>query len=468
MEKDYYEILGIRPSASQEEISLAYRGRRSQYHPDRYANADAETLAWATSKMKEVNEAHAALSDTDRRAGFDRMRNGRSQSAAGSQRAQPQPEPVASVSLLEVLQAYDPDNDFYKKIHVAPNIPVKKLNGALANYGGGLVPADIVALVDDTVFGGAKEGALITEHEIRIKAILEPPSTIALDKVNKIACARNRLQVNGVEFGKFNVPDDNETLVFFGLVNDFLSRRGASSSNAGSSGAGRAEGTQQNTGLFDVGYYARLDRSIDGQIRAAQGVDQLTLQLVRLLLPISLIVDVWANDEQMPAHQRAFLAGDAVRFEVLTYALAVIQHLIAEGEGPGREHADEIAAALANVMMVACIITLSGFDKKKGLHKMADLREDMRNSGFASEFMRRWARYKHLIASRDDDELGEEFEHSLRWPAMLYMNSLETVSADDLRFINQAVEDVLQSDGVSSLLDELNEEIEGALHEWLD
>lgn len=72
--KDYYEVLGIRPNAGSEEIELAYKGRRSQYHPDRYAQGDADTQAWATAKMQEVNEAYRALSDADQRAAHDRSR----------------------------------------------------------------------------------------------------------------------------------------------------------------------------------------------------------------------------------------------------------------------------------------------------------------------------------------------------------------------------------------------------------
>lgn len=37
---DPYDILGIRPNAGRDEIELAYKGRRSQYHPDRYAQSD--------------------------------------------------------------------------------------------------------------------------------------------------------------------------------------------------------------------------------------------------------------------------------------------------------------------------------------------------------------------------------------------------------------------------------------------
>lgn len=58
---DHAEVLGIRPGASRNEIELAYRGRRSQYHPDRYAGEGAEAVEWATGKMKDVNVAYKAL-----------------------------------------------------------------------------------------------------------------------------------------------------------------------------------------------------------------------------------------------------------------------------------------------------------------------------------------------------------------------------------------------------------------------
>ena len=53
-----YDVLGIRPNAGRDEIELAYKGRRSQYHPDRYAQADAETQAWANTCMQDVNAAY--------------------------------------------------------------------------------------------------------------------------------------------------------------------------------------------------------------------------------------------------------------------------------------------------------------------------------------------------------------------------------------------------------------------------
>lgn len=68
---NHYDILGIRPSASEQEIELAYKGRRSQYHPDKYAESDTDTLKWATDQMQAVNKAYAVLSDPQLRSQYD-------------------------------------------------------------------------------------------------------------------------------------------------------------------------------------------------------------------------------------------------------------------------------------------------------------------------------------------------------------------------------------------------------------
>ena len=62
---DYYKILGINKSASDEEIKKAYRKLAHQHHPDKTGGDD--------KKFKEINEAYQILSNGEKRAQYDRF-----------------------------------------------------------------------------------------------------------------------------------------------------------------------------------------------------------------------------------------------------------------------------------------------------------------------------------------------------------------------------------------------------------
>ncbi len=64
--KNYYDILGVSKTATQDEIKSAYRKLAKQYHPD-FHPGDAE----AAEKFKEINEAHETLSDEGKRKQYD-------------------------------------------------------------------------------------------------------------------------------------------------------------------------------------------------------------------------------------------------------------------------------------------------------------------------------------------------------------------------------------------------------------
>ena len=66
--RDYYEILGVARNASADEIKAAYRKLAVKFHPDR--NPD---LPEAEEKFKEASEAYSILSDSDKRARYDRF-----------------------------------------------------------------------------------------------------------------------------------------------------------------------------------------------------------------------------------------------------------------------------------------------------------------------------------------------------------------------------------------------------------
>ena len=74
---DPYGVLGVDPSASDEEIKRAYRELARKYHPDNYQNNPLADLA--EEKMKEINEAYDTIT---------RSRAGGGQSGYGSYQAQ--------------------------------------------------------------------------------------------------------------------------------------------------------------------------------------------------------------------------------------------------------------------------------------------------------------------------------------------------------------------------------------------
>ncbi len=65
--KDYYKIMGVERTASQNEIKQAYRRLARKFHPDVSKEADAE------ERFKEVGEAYEVLKDPEKRAAYDQL-----------------------------------------------------------------------------------------------------------------------------------------------------------------------------------------------------------------------------------------------------------------------------------------------------------------------------------------------------------------------------------------------------------
>jgi len=68
--KDYYDMLGVKPDATDAEIKSAYRKLARKYHPDVSKEGGAE------EKFKSINEAYEALKEPARRRAYDQLRAG--------------------------------------------------------------------------------------------------------------------------------------------------------------------------------------------------------------------------------------------------------------------------------------------------------------------------------------------------------------------------------------------------------
>ena len=77
--RDYYEVLGVSKTASDDEIKKAYRSLAKKYHPDANpGDKDAE------AKFKEINEAYSVLSNADERRKYDQYGHAAFDPSAGA------------------------------------------------------------------------------------------------------------------------------------------------------------------------------------------------------------------------------------------------------------------------------------------------------------------------------------------------------------------------------------------------
>src|SRR5712692_7818651 len=106
----YYDLLGVPPEATPEQIRAAYRTLVQLFHPDRLAHLKAESRLFAEERLKALNHAYEVLGDPARRAAYDYSNAPRSAPASQpSAQTRPQPQPEARSPATPPPRPMQPD-----------------------------------------------------------------------------------------------------------------------------------------------------------------------------------------------------------------------------------------------------------------------------------------------------------------------------------------------------------------------
>lgn len=112
-------------------------------------------------------------------------------------------------------------------VYLAPNIPTHKLNNALNAYAD-TSAEQVILLIDDTVFGSAKDGLLLTATDLYIKEGFGKSRTIALNKINSIALKpeflTNPIHINGQPFVQLAQPSKSTLKALCEVLSDYVAQ----------------------------------------------------------------------------------------------------------------------------------------------------------------------------------------------------------------------------------------------------
>lgn len=97
---------------------------------------------------------------------------------------------------------------FHDKVYARPNIPRRTLEGAIFSRAPGVPSGEVIVILDDALFGGAKEGLLVTSDAIYCKQKFESPRRMAFKALKQVESGTDsRAIINGHEFFKADLID---------------------------------------------------------------------------------------------------------------------------------------------------------------------------------------------------------------------------------------------------------------------
>ncbi len=112
-----------------------------------------------------------------------------------------------------------------KNIFFKPNIPDRKLNNVINSYAMGVRPSQALMLIDNTVFGNAKDGALLTPNALYAHNITEKPFRVELAGLSTVGFVEGMtsvLLVNDRRFLETNLPEKYNMRLIMEMLREII------------------------------------------------------------------------------------------------------------------------------------------------------------------------------------------------------------------------------------------------------
>lgn len=138
-------------------------------------------------------------------------------------------------------------------IYFRPFIPEKKIKNVLKSYAKDIERIDVYVLLDNTTFGSAKDGAIITDNSIIAHNIMQKPESFEFSIIKDIMFLENAftswLIINGMKFLEINFPEKSSMHLFAQMLKDIVK-----AFNPRNNKLSPVEAIKQLKELFDQGF----------------------------------------------------------------------------------------------------------------------------------------------------------------------------------------------------------------------
>jgi hypothetical protein len=125
----------------------------------------------------------------------------------------------------DILLKYK-SNILDEKIFFSPSIPVRKLENAVKSFAENENASNIVALIDNTTFGSAKDGLLLSTKAVYFHNMMEAPKSIELINIKNVTfkegVIESSLGINDTFSLKINFPSKKSMFLFAEMLNEIV------------------------------------------------------------------------------------------------------------------------------------------------------------------------------------------------------------------------------------------------------